>query len=279
MKRAIVTADDLGKSRAINRGIEQGYREGIITSTSLMVNGEAWEDALQIMEGAPGLDTGLHLNLVEGRPISSPDAIPTLVGSEGRFYPGYQPFLRAVYLGKIALEDLEKEIRAQIERFLELHETITHLDSHQHIHLAPKIWHMLIRLSREYPIKSLRLPVERVMPRLLEGSSLRGLMKPCLLRLAGLGARKEAERNQIKIPEHFVGVMDSGKINSHTLETLFNDLKDGVTEIMTHPGIENDPSRKEYWMKEELEALLNHQIQARIREKGIELISFREWVS
>lgn len=278
MKRVIITADDLGKTKAINQGIELGHREGLITSASLLVNGEALEDALQVIGRVPGLDTGLHLNLVEGRPISKPHTIPTLIRSNGSFYKGYKPFLRAFYLNKIAITDLEREIRAQIERFLGFREIITHLDSHKHIHLVPKIWGLLIKLSREYPVKALRWPVETFNPGLLKGSSPGSWVRFCLLRLMVLGMRVGEKRSQINILDYFVGFMHCGKIDSQILKTIFNSLPNGITEIMTHPGIENDPTRKRYFMKEELEALTNPEIIAQVRKNGIKLISFRDWI-
>jgi hopanoid biosynthesis associated protein HpnK len=278
MKRVIITADDLGKSEAVNRGIEQGYLEGLITSTSLLVNGEAWEDALKVIERVPNLDIGLHLNLIEGRPISSPKDIPTIVYSKGIFFQSYRTFLRKFYQKKIARADLEKEIRAQIEQFLEVRGIITHLDSHKHIHLLPEIWRLLIQLSQEYPIKALRLPAECFMPGLLKKASLRGLAKVCLLRLLAWRMRKEAEKSQIKIPDHFVGIMHSGKITSPILKIIFRSLRNGITEIMTHPAIENDPTRKGYFMKEELEALTDDFAKTQTKERSIELISFRDWV-
>lgn len=279
MKRVIITADDLGKSQAINQGIERGHREGLITSASLLVNGKVLADALHRIEGVPGLDVGLHLNLVEGRPISRPDKVPTLIHSEKGFHPGYRPFLKAFYRGKIAMADLEREIRAQIEKFLEYRGLITHLDSHQHLHFQPQIWRLLIQLCQEYPIKALRWPVERSMPGLPKGSFLGGWAKSSLLRLAARRIREQGERSQIKIPDHFIGLIHGGKMTSSTLRALLGSVREGITEIMTHPGIENDPARKSYRMREELEALTDPEVRREIREKGIELISFRDWVS
>lgn len=91
-RRLIVSADDLGLHEDINRGIEQAHNQGIVTSVSLVACGEAFDHAIAVLRSCPNLDVGVHLTLVEERPLSSPSEIPSLVGTDGRLYPSYRCF-------------------------------------------------------------------------------------------------------------------------------------------------------------------------------------------
>src|SRR3989338_75698 len=92
-RRLVVNADDLGLSRAVNAGIAEAHRRGIVTSTSCLVVGPAWEEAVQVLRGLPALGVGVHLAWVEGRPVNDPARVPSLVDRNGRFLGGWPAFL------------------------------------------------------------------------------------------------------------------------------------------------------------------------------------------
>src|SRR4051812_23438708 len=82
----VVTADDFGVSLAVNEAVEQAHCDGILTAASLMVAGDAAVDAVERARRLPELGVGLHLVLVEGRPILPPERVPALVGPDGQFH-------------------------------------------------------------------------------------------------------------------------------------------------------------------------------------------------
>ena len=136
MKQLIVNADDLGLTPAVNRGIVRAFQNGIVTSASLLVTGGAFEEAVALARQNPKLDVGLHLTLVEERAVLDPDAIPTLVDQSGRFPRTSAEFIRRAILGGISWYEVEREIAAQIALFQKTGLPLSHLDSHQHLHMG-----------------------------------------------------------------------------------------------------------------------------------------------
>src|SRR5262245_42987845 len=150
MKRLIVNADDFGLSEGINRAVVLGHRQGIVTSATLMANGGAFATAVEMARTAGSLGIGVHLNLTEGAPVSTPSAIPGLVDARGLFAHTVEQLGWKVLRGTLRLLDIEREFRAQIEKVLAAGVAVTHLDSHKHVHLIPALCHMVLRLATEY---------------------------------------------------------------------------------------------------------------------------------
>src|SRR5436309_15427888 len=85
VKRLIVTADDFGLSLPINEAVEKAHRQGVLSAASLMVGAPAAEDAVSRARSLRSLGVGLHLTLLEGRPVLPPAKVPGLVEPDGRF--------------------------------------------------------------------------------------------------------------------------------------------------------------------------------------------------
>ena len=148
MKRIIINADDFGYSRAVNWGIIDAHAEGLLTSTTLMTNMPAAEHAFMLGHAHENLGIGVHLTLTCGRPLL--DKHHTLVDADGNFKKNSQ------YQGKFHIDpdELYREWKAQIEKFLGSGLTPTHLDSHHHVNNLAPVLPVFKRLAREY-----RLPV------------------------------------------------------------------------------------------------------------------------
>ncbi|HVB28661.1 MAG TPA: ChbG/HpnK family deacetylase, partial [Terriglobia bacterium] len=160
MKKLIVNADDFGLTEGVNRAILDGHRNGIVTSATLMANGEAFDSAVAAASGAPALGVGVHLNLTQGRPVCPAAQVPSIVTSEGSFYPGPGILAWRILTRKVTPRDVEGELRSQIEKVASSGVRITHLDSHKHVHLLPPLFDLVVRLAREYGIGRVRCPVE-----------------------------------------------------------------------------------------------------------------------
>ena len=91
MKRIIVNADDFGFTADVNEGIVAAHRRGILTATSLMANGEAFDDAVRLARETPTLDIGCHLVLIGGESLLTgqplPASVPELLGALARRQP------------------------------------------------------------------------------------------------------------------------------------------------------------------------------------------------
>src|SRR5262245_14279521 len=163
MTRLIINGDDFGFTRSTNAGILRGQREGILTSTTIMANGAAFDEAVQIALANPSLGVGCQVAVVDGHPISPPADIPSLLGSDGRL-PGSVMEL-AFKIGRvIRVRDIEREISAQVQRVVNSGINPTHLDTHKHSHLHPKVLEALLRVAADFGIRRIRKPFEIVTP-------------------------------------------------------------------------------------------------------------------
>ena len=154
----IFNADDFGRSSAINRAVLQAHREGVLTSASLMVTSDAVEEAVALARATPTLAVGLHLVLSDGRPASPPREIPHLVDRAGCF-PANPARVWIQYMFSAAARgEMVREVRAQFERFAATGLPLDHVDAHQHIHMHPAVFNVLLPLARQYGASGVRLP-------------------------------------------------------------------------------------------------------------------------
>lgn len=277
MLRLIVHADDLGLSARVNEGILQAHRCGILTSASIMANGSASDHAVSICRTLPTLDVGIHLTLVEEQPSLTPDAVPSLVDPAGKLHPHATTFMKKYLAGGIRLEEVGSELEAQIQKVISHGITVSHLDSHQHLHMLPQILNITIRLAGRYGIPVIRLPREPVQLYMFAGT--RAL--PRVLQLMLLNTFCYLGKNRIlRRPDHFVGFRFSGRLDKNNLQTLLQSLPcAGTCELMCHPGLEDPDCRYRHWgyhWQEELSALLDPEISDILRQKDIRLVSYRQ---
>jgi hopanoid biosynthesis associated protein HpnK len=276
----IVNADDFGMSPGINRGIIEAHRQGILTSTSLMATGDAFDDAIALSRAHLGLSVGVHLTLAEGAPVCPPDEIPSLVGPDGRFPQTLGVFLKAWFMGRLRAEDVARELAAQVEKVLDHGVQVDKLDSHMHVHVLPGILPTVLATARRYGIRAIRRPVERLRY-LRELPGLRALVRrTALSNLAGAHAAR-ISMNGLRTPDHFSGIAESGALTEPHLLRIVRDLKPGVTEIMTHPGhrdavIDQWRESCHYRREGDLQALLSAEVKNVLQEHGIALVTFRD---
>jgi chitin disaccharide deacetylase len=280
VKRLIVNADDFGLHPAVNRAIIEGHASGCITSTSLMPGGGAYHEALAMAESCPGLGVGIHLTLVGERPVSDPARVPSLVDSEGRFCENYLQFLARFLLGKVALADIRCELAAQLDKVAADGIIVSHVDSHQHLHVFPGIIDIVLELAAERSIMTLRIPEE---PLIFTGGYPftvgRIIGRTGLSLLAGW-ARLKARRRGFDAPDSFFGMLAGGNMQEEYFMNIINALPPGTSEIMVHPG-NNDVMLQElynwphHWQSE-LAAVTSSKVLGQLTKQEIELISFRE---
>ncbi len=277
--RLIVNADDFGISKAINDGIVDAHEHGILTSTSIMPNGRAFRHAVEALRKTPRLGTGIHLTLVGEAPVSQPGEIASIVCDDGMLPGDAKAFVKRYLTGKIELRQIEHEFCNQIALVLDAGVTVTHLDSHQHIHVLPGIDRIVVRLARRFNIPAVRIPREslagymfkdkRSASRLLELAALRSF---CLV----------SRFAELKTPDHFRGFYFGGNMNACNLLTTLRSLPDtGTCEIMCHPG-HSDPDSPyldwQYRWDSELSALKDPDVRGYVEREGIKLVSFADLV-
>ena len=162
----IVSADDLGLTDGVCRAVARGFAEGVVTSTSLLAVGRAFGSAVRVLRDAPGLDAGAHLAMVgEDPPLLTSREIPTLVNKQGRFPLSYRTVLARGFARRIDPEDVRREFTAQLQRIRAAGVHVSHLDTHQHVHLWPAVGRVVTELARQQGIAAVRTPAShRVLP-------------------------------------------------------------------------------------------------------------------
>jgi len=279
MRKLIVNADDFGLHTEINKGIIKGFKEGFITSTSLMCSAPAFEEAVDLAKANPDLGVGLHLTLVGGvAPILPKNEVRSLVDNQGLFVSDYVAFAKRFYTGVIDKLELEKELRAQLERALSSGISITHLDSHQHIHILPGVSSIVQRLGKEYGVLKIRIPKEGYT---FSGGFSTGIGRfigrtglTFCAQLASVGCKSYG----YAFPDHFFGMLAGGNLNRVLIANILKHLPEGTSEIMTHPGLSNYVlSRSFAWgyhWEQELAAYLDLENLNLLTKKEIKLINF-----
>ncbi|MBC8015172.1 MAG: ChbG/HpnK family deacetylase [Sporomusaceae bacterium] len=280
MKYLIINADDFGLDETVNIGIIHGHTSGFITSASIMPSGRAFTHGIALALANPQLGIGVHLTLVGEKPVCDPRKIPSLVNENGYLPLQYPQFLRRYLLGHIQLRDISRELTAQVQKVVDMGIHITHLDSHQHLHIMPGIINVTLDIAQKFGIKAVRIPAESYF---FTGgftcSPTRFVARAGLTCLARIAARK-VSRNKLVMPEHFFGMLAGGNLREEFLLSIIDALPDGISEIMMHPGSNNEVLNNIYnWNyhgQEELAAVTSGKVRKRLADHNIYLISFRD---
>jgi predicted glycoside hydrolase/deacetylase ChbG (UPF0249 family) len=223
----VVTADDLGLSSAVTRGILEAHRRGIVRSASLVVTFEASAEGAALARPEPDLEVGLHLDLVGGTPVSEPSAVPSLIDPDGRFWP-LAEFARRVVTGRIRAAELASEIRAQVARAREWGIAPLAWDSHRHTHLMPPVAGVVGRIARDEGVRWIRRARS---PRSWTGpkeAALRAATMASALAYRGIGG-----------PSWYIDLSsDRPKLDAAGVALLAT--YGGVGELGSHPGYVDD---------------------------------------
>ena len=277
MKRLIVNADDFGLTPGVNRGIVRAFQHGIVTSASLLVTGSAFEDAVALARDLPALNVGLHLALVEEQAVLPPEALPTLVDKTRRLPGTKGEFFKRALLGRISWDEVEREIAAQIARFQQTGLRLSHLDSHQHLHMFPPVFQIVTRLTRGMDHVWIRNSAGpwRKLPGVRTGQWFRRVG----LNMACLWVRRSHNPPSLRMADGMYGFEAGGSLSRSALEQILREIPDGLYELSCHPG-EGDKetcTRYGHWgyrWAEELEALTAPETRSLLQEQKIELTSF-----
>lgn len=276
LKKIIVNADDFGLIEEVNQGIVRCYQEGILRSASLLPNGSAFLNAVKLARENKGLGIGIHLCLLEERPILPKEKVPSLIGEDGYFFKSYMQFLGRFYLKKIRLSEIEEEFDAQIQRVLNAQIQPTHIDSHRHLHLLPEIFNIVVKLARRYNIRVIRLAHQGLDFRILLSKN---FFKCLVLLFFSIQNKKKLKGTGIYYANNLLGISFSGNLTYHNLVYWLCRLNTGISEVICHPGynpIKGSYSHWYYHWQQELDVLNNPYLKELIRDLDIELINWAD---
>jgi predicted glycoside hydrolase/deacetylase ChbG (UPF0249 family) len=268
----IVNADDFGLTVGVSHAILRAGELGVVTSTSALANGRALSECAPSLRDS-ALGVGAHLALVgEQGPVLSAREIPTLVDAQGRLASGWRPFLTRCALGRVDKDDVRREFAAQIERLRAHGLTLTHLDTHQNLHLWPSIAEVTIDAARSNGIGAIRVTRS-------DGLS------PIALGVRAFSARLEARVRKagVRFPAATAGFDEAGRLDETRICSAIEHFADRAVasaELVTHPSVGDDVELEalgwNYRGQEELDALTSTDVRRAVELSGFRLGTFAD---
>lgn len=287
MRNLIVNADDLGWTEGVNRGIVETHRKGLVTSTTLLANGRAFDSGIDAARQNPELGIGVHLNLSDGPPAAPADQVPGLLNAAGELDIGPERLMLRIASRSLPLDEVEREWDAQIGKIREAGISPTHLDGHKHVHMLPGLFELALRLAKKHGIRAIRVAHEdaRLRSALSAGVShnasvvLKQGLQARGLKLLARDARGLAEREGIATSDYFCGITQTGQLTREGIEELLENLPEGTTELMCHPGYVDEELRKtatrlQDSRKTEMDILTDPRVRKIVAKRGIRLINY-----
>jgi predicted glycoside hydrolase/deacetylase ChbG (UPF0249 family) len=287
VRRLIVNADDLGLTRGVNRGIFETISGGIVTSTTLMANSAAFEDAVEKARSSAGkpASVGCHVLLIDGEPISAATSVKSLLqNGSGVFQTKLMPFVSLATRGKISADEIELEATAQFRKLQGAGIPISHFDTHKHTHIFPAVFQPLLRAAKACGVKAVRNPFAPVKPlafahlvrrpklwkRYSQVKILRRYEDAFLRAVAGAG---------LKTTDGSFGVVSTGHLDHKLFAAIMGCLPEGTWEFVCHPGysdkeLDGVQTRLRESRDTERQVLTSQAAREILRQQGVELISY-----
>jgi chitin disaccharide deacetylase len=285
VRRLIVNADDFGFTPGVNRAIVEAHTRGIVTSSTLMANGRAFADAVSLSKTVPNLSVGCHVMLIDGEPILPSKQLTSLT-ADSRFRDGIKTFAARAIAGHINADQVVAESTAQIRKIQSTGIAVTHIDTHKHTHLFPKILRPLLRAAAACRVRAIRNPFGPRFP--LRSSQL--FARPKLwtryaevrvLRRFADKFREAVDREGFSTPDGTLGIEVTGALDETLFHAIASNLPEGTWEFVCHPGyndadLQSANTRLRSSRETELRVLTLPAARELLSREGIELISYRD---
>lgn len=237
----VTNADDFGLSTAVNQAVVRAHTDGILTSTSLLANGPAFDEAVALAKAHPTLGVGVHLNCLRGQPLTAPEGLASWMDGQGRFVE-YASVLasRALYR-RLRWEEMAVEWQAQIDRVRGAGLSPTHLDSEKHLHLVfPRLARVVIDLAQRNHIPFVRTVCEPIVTESDRAWWRPQVWKRAVLNRRSRGARRRLCAAGLRSADHFYGIAGTGQMTVAYVSALLREMVAGVSEMMFHPALAAD---------------------------------------
>ena len=290
MRRLIVNADDFGFTAGINRAIVEAHSHGIVTSSTLMANGRAFEDAVRLAATVPRLSVGCHVVLIDGEPVLKAE-LPSITAADSggaRFRDGLKSFSARALAGRLNPREIEAEASAQIRKLQSAGVSVSHVDTHKHTHLFPSVLRPLLSAARACGVRAVRNPFGPRKP--LKSSEL--LTRPSLwtryaevriLRTLAAKFRETAEREGLVTPDGTLGIVVTGALDEQLFRAIAAVIPEGTWEFVCHPGYNDDDlksakTRLRQSRETELRVLTMPEAGELLLSQRIALISYRDLI-
>ena len=288
VRRLIINADDFGLTQGVNRAIVEAHRDGIVTSSTLMANGQAFDDAILRAKSAPRLSVGCHVVLVDGAPVLDTRKTSTLSDKktpDGRFYDSLGSMAIRATLGRVDADEIEAEVTAQIRKLQAAGVTVSHLDTHKHTHIFPQVLRPLLRAARTCGVPAVRNPFGPVRFSILAKypSSWKRYSQVTVLNRLGGRFRRSVAGAGLLTPDGTVGIVSTGYMDNRLFRSVIDSLPEGTWEFVCHPGyndaeLDSIRTRLRESRAEELRLLTSLDVREILARRGVQLISYRDLV-
>lgn len=233
--KIIFNADDFGISRGVNAAICEAHNKGILNSASLMVNQEFAAEAVEAAKKMPNLEMGLHLNLTNEIPAARPEDIPLLVDADGKLKNGFvKLLLLSIFRPRKFATEVEKEIRAQVQKYVATGLKMAHIDGHRHVHLIPAVFKILRKIQTEYAVPRVRVMNENLFNTIRQNKSKSWLFDGGLIKYSIL--RFLTWWNGYNSDVYFYTILFTCKISREQFQNIKIPQGYKAVEIMIHPG-------------------------------------------
>ena len=279
-RRLVVSGDDFGAAPEVNAGIVRAHRDGILTSTSLMVTGGSAAEALALARANPRLAVGLHLVLAQGRPAAAESRLAAPDGAFRRAPVATGIRYAWMCVSQAGRAELRREVEAQLAAFAATGLNLAHVDGHLNMHLHPMVLPILLELAPRYGIRALRLSREdlgaalrfdrrHIVRKLAEGAVFHALAAYAAPRLRAVG---------IVTADRVYGMHQTGHVDERYLLAVIATLPDGVSEVYCHPSDGVAPALARYQPgydhAGEVAGLVSPRVRAALEAGGVELVAY-----
>ncbi|MGO8808037.1 MAG: ChbG/HpnK family deacetylase [Candidatus Sulfotelmatobacter sp.] len=292
MRRLIVNADDFGFTAGVNHAIVEAHTRGIVTSSTLMANGRAFDDAVRLAKTVPDLSIGCHVVLIDGEPVLDAKELSSLTDTNPaspRFRGGLKSFIVRALAGRLDPQQIEAETSAQIRKLQSAGIPVSHLDTHKHTHLFPAVLQPLLRAAQACGVSAVRNPFGPRRP--LRSNEL--LARPSLwkryaemrvLRTLASQFSHAARRAGLLTPDGTLGIEVTGTLDEKLFRAIAAIIPQGTWEFVCHPGYNDHDlklanTRLRESRETELRVLTMPTARQLLSQQGVQLISYRDLVS
>jgi predicted glycoside hydrolase/deacetylase ChbG (UPF0249 family) len=235
---------------------------------------------------------GCHVVLIDGEPVLDPVRLPTITSRNSgstRFRDGLKSFAARALAGRLDPGEIEAETSAQIRKIQSAGISVSHLDSHKHTHLFPKVLQPMLRAARACGVRAIRNPFGPRKP--LRSSEL--LARPsiwtryaevCILRALSGKFREAVRREGLDTPDGTLGIVATGTLDEKLFRAIARIIPEGTWEFVCHPGYNDaDLQQANTRLREsreiELRVLTMPEVRELLLNCGVALVSYRELVS
>ena len=290
MRRLIINADDFGLTAGVNRAIEEAHQRGVVTSTTMMANAGAVEDAVARARTARQ-SVGCHVVLIDGTPLLPPQNVSSLIadGHGARFRDGWLAFASRALRKRFDQNQLAAEVEAQIRMIQQAGLTVTHLDSHKHVHLLPPVLAPILRAAKACAVRAVRNPFVPLKPLALAHLVRRPRLwtrytEVKLLRRFSADFRRTVADAGMLTTDGTFGMVATGALDEQLFAAIVGSLPEGTWELVCHPGhcdeeLRSVKTRLRESRQQELRVLTSPAARQAIEAAGVELISYADLAS